>query len=151
MTTKYKGTKGEARALDAFIKLVRAAGSLSSRVEAPLGEINLTVSQFGILEALHHLGPLHQKDLAKKILKSTGNITMVVDNLEKRGLVERVLDEEDRRHYFVRITVQGARLIRSFFPGHVERIVKEMGVLTGAEQEELSRLCKKVGLGSRQT
>ena len=147
MATHFKGTRSEIRALDAFIKLVRAAGSVSGRVESRFGDIALTVSQFGVLEALHHLGPLYQKDLAKKILKSTGNITMVVDNLEKRDLVERVRDEKDRRHYFVRITEKGAILIRSFFPDHVGRIVKELGALTGAEQEELARLCKKVGLG----
>lgn len=146
MGTKYKGTKNEVRALNAYIKLARAAESVAGRVEAHFSELGLTVSQFGALEALHHLGPLYQKDLARKILKSTGNITMVVDNLEKRGLVERIRDKEDRRHYFVRITRQGVRLIASFFPGHVARIVKEMGVLSKAEQEELGRLCKKVGL-----
>ena len=119
---------------------------MSARVDAHLASIDLTVSQFGVLEALYHLGPLYQKDLATKILKSTGNITMVVDNLEKRGLVERLRDEEDRRHYFVRITDQGARKIRSFFPGHVTRIVQEMGRLSKAELDTLGRLCKKVGL-----
>jgi MarR family 2-MHQ and catechol resistance regulon transcriptional repressor len=148
MGTKYQGSKDEVRALNAFIKLVRAAESVSSRVESHFGEINLSVSQFGVLDALHHLGPLYQKDLAKKILKSTGNITMVVDNLEKRGLVERVRDEQDRRHFFVRITNQGARLIKSFFPGHASRIVEAMSVLTKSEQDELGRICKKVGLAS---
>lgn len=146
MGTKYEGTKTEKRALDAFIKLERAAQSVSARVESHFSEIGLTVSQFGALEALYHIGPLYQKDLASKILKSTGNITMVVDNLEKRGLVGRVRDEKDRRHYSVRITEKGARLIRSFFPGHVSRIVREMRALTRSEQEELGRLCKKVGL-----
>ena len=146
MGTRYKGSKEETRALDAFIKLVRAAQSVSGRVEAHLSEIGLTVSQFGALEALYHIGPLFQKDLASKILKSSGNITMVVDNLEKRGLVDRVRDEKDRRHYSVRITPKGSALIRSFFPGHVARIVKEMAALSKAEQEELGRLCKRVGL-----
>jgi MarR family 2-MHQ and catechol resistance regulon transcriptional repressor len=149
MGTHYKGTKEESDALDVFIKLVRAASSVSARVEAHLYEIGLTVSQFGVLESLYHLGPLYQKDLAAKILKSTGNITMVVDNLEKAGLVERVRDENDRRHFFVRITDRGSGLIRSFFPGHVQRIVQEMGRLTRAEQAALGRLCKKVGLGAR--
>ena len=146
MGTQYRGTKEEVRALNAFIKLVRAAGSVSARVEAHFAAIGLTVSQFGVLEALYHLGPLFQKELASKILKSTGNITMVVDNLEKRGLVERVRDEEDRRHTSVRITADGRRLIRSFFPGHAGRIVREMSVLTAGEQEELGRLCRAVGL-----
>ena len=147
MGTKFKGTRDEVRALNTFIKLVRAADSVSSRVEARFSGIALTVSQFGVLEALYHLGPLYQKDLARKILKSTGNITMVVDNLEQRGLVGRSRDDQDRRHYYVRITDAGTRLIRSFFPGHVARIVAEMGVLSKAEQEELGRLCRKVGLG----
>ncbi|MDH4163637.1 MAG: MarR family transcriptional regulator [Nitrospirota bacterium] len=147
MGTKFNGTRDEVRALDTFIKLVRAAGSVSSRVESRFSEIDLTVSQFGVLEALYHLGPLHQKDLAKKILKSTGNITMVVDNLEQRGLVIRSRDDDDRRHFYVTITAAGTKLIRSFFPGHAARITAELSVLTRAEQEELGRLCKKVGLG----
>jgi MarR family 2-MHQ and catechol resistance regulon transcriptional repressor len=148
MGTKFKGNKDEVRALNAFIKLIRAAESVATRVEGPISSIDLSISQFGVLEALHHLGPLYQKDLAKKTLKSTGNITMVVDNLEKRGLVERLRDEEDRRHYFVRITAAGKKLITSFFPGHVARIVREMNTLTKAEQEELGKLCRKVGLGT---
>lgn len=147
MGTKYAGTKEEIWALNAFIKLVRAAQSLSGRVEAHFSELGLTVSQFGALEALFHLGPLNQKNLAAKILKSTGNITMVIDNLEKRGLVKRTRDEKDRRHYSVGITPKGAGLIGPFFPKHVARIVEEMSVLSGDEQDALGALCKKIGLG----
>lgn len=146
MGTRYTGTKEEKRALNAFIKLIRAGQSVSGRVEAHLSELGLTVSQFGALEALFHLGPLNQKNLAAKILKSTGNITMVIDNLEKRGLVKRTRDEKDRRHYSVGITNKGAGMMTSFFPKHVARIVEEMSVLSGAEQEALGKLCKKVGL-----
>lgn len=146
MGTHYTGTGEETRALNAFIKLIRAAQSVSGRVEAHLSELGLTVSQFGVLEAIFHLGPLNQKSLAAKILKSTGNITMVIDNLEKRGLVKRTRDENDRRHYSVTITRKGAGLMSSFFPKHVERIVAELGVLSGAEQNALADLCKKVGL-----
>jgi MarR family 2-MHQ and catechol resistance regulon transcriptional repressor len=146
MGTQYAGTKEEKRALNAFIKLIRASQSVSGRVEAHLSELGLTVSQFGVLEALFHLGPLNQKNLAAKILKSTGNITMVIDNLEKRGLVKRTRDEKDRRHYSVGITNQGAGMMTSFFPKHVARIVEEMSVLSGAEQDALGKLCKTVGL-----
>ena len=146
MGTRYTGTKEEIRALNAFIKLIRAAQSVSGRVEAHLNELGLTVSQFGVLEALFHLGPLNQKNLAAKILKSTGNITMVIDNLEKRGLVKRTRDEQDRRHYSVGITPKGSGLITSFFPKHVARIVEELSVLSAPEHEALGKLCKKVGL-----
>jgi MarR family transcriptional regulator, 2-MHQ and catechol-resistance regulon repressor len=150
MGTRYVGTKEEKRALNAYIKLMRAGQSLSGRVEAHFSELGLTVSQFGVLEALFHLGPLNQKSLAAKILKSTGNITMVIDNLEKRGLVKRTRDEQDRRHYSVGITRKGAGLITSFLPKHVARIVEEMSILSGAEQDTLGKLCKKVGLQGAQ-
>jgi len=146
MGTHYQGTRKEVRALDAFIKLVRAAESVSGRVESHLSKLGVTVSQFGVLETLFHRGPLYQKDLARKILKSTGNITMVVDNLEHQGLVRRIRDEQDRRHYSVELTENGRGLISSFFPEHVERIVQEMSILTNGEQETLAALCKKVGL-----
>jgi len=151
MGTNYAGTKGERRALDAFIKLIRAGQSVSGRVEAHFSELGLTVSQFGVLEALLHLGPLNQKNLAAKILKSTGNITMVIDNLEKRGLVKRTRDENDRRHYSIGLTPKGAALIRPFFPKHVARIIGEMSILSGAELDVLGALCKKVGLQGKRS
>ena len=150
MGSRYKGSKEEMRALDAFIKLVRAADSVSGRVEAYFVPLKLTVSQFGVLETLFHVGPLYQKQLGQKILKSSGNITMVVDNLEMRGFVQRIRDEKDRRRYAVHLTAKGRRIIRSFFPRHVARIVEEMNVLTNAELDELERLCRKVGLGGTQ-
>src|SRR5512137_147164 len=85
------------RALNTFTKLMRAAESVTSRVHRVLAAPKLTISQFGVLEALYHKGPLCQKDIAAKILKSTGNITLVIDNLEKNGLVRRERDSEDRR------------------------------------------------------
>ena len=143
--TRYRGTKDEVRALNAYVKLMRASESVSARVHGHLAKARLTVSQFGVMEALYHLGPLSQGELAKKILRSSGNITMVIDNLEDRGLVKRERNHEDRRFYVVRLTVGGRRLIGSVFPRHAARIVEEMKALTGTEQEELSRLCRKVG------
>jgi MarR family transcriptional regulator, 2-MHQ and catechol-resistance regulon repressor len=144
--TSYKGTKDEVRALNAYVKLMRASESVSARIHGHLVDVGLTVSQFGVMEALYHLGPLSQRELAKKILKSSGNITMVIDNLEKRGLVKRERKAEDRRFYAVQLTVEGRRLIGSIFPSHAAKIVEEMNALTRTEQEELSRLCRKVGL-----
>jgi MarR family 2-MHQ and catechol resistance regulon transcriptional repressor len=72
---------------------------------------------------------------------------MVIDNLEKRGLVRRERSMEDRRYFTVRLTEAGRRLMSGFFPGHAARITAEMGVLTHSEQEQLGRLCKKLGLG----
>lgn len=101
------------------------------------------------MEALYHLGPLCQRDIAKKFLKSTGNITVVIDNLEKRGLVARVRDAEDRRFFIIRLTNDREKLISGIFPLHSEAIIREMGVLSEEEQIELGRICKKLGLSSK--
>jgi MarR family 2-MHQ and catechol resistance regulon transcriptional repressor len=145
MGTHYKGTRREVTALDTFIKLVRAADSFTSLSSRLAAEAGLTLSQFGVLEALYHLGPLCQRNLGQKILRSSGNITMVVDNLEKRGLVKRERDSTDRRFITVHLTEKGADLIREIFPRHVREIVDAMSILSLEEQEQLGRLCRRVG------
>jgi len=145
MGTRYQGTPAEVRALDAFIKLVRAADSVSSRIHRHLDAAQLTASQFGVLEAVYHLGPLTQRDLAQKLLKSGGNMTLVIDNLEKRQLVKRDRQSDDRRCILVQLTEQGRTLIQEVFPRHVAAIAQEMRVLSAAEQEELGRLCRRLG------
>jgi len=145
MGTAYRGTRQEVQALDAYIKLMRAAGSVMARVHHHLAKERLSPSQFGILEALYHLGPLSQRELGGKILKSSGNITMVVDNLERRRLVNRERGGEDRRVVIVHLTDAGRRVIRALFPRHAAGILREITVLTPAEQAELGRLCRKLG------
>ncbi len=149
MGTRHQGNRGEIRALDAFIKLLRAAGSVSGRVHRHLSEDGLTESQFGVLEALHHLGPLCQGDLSHKLLKSGANLTTVVDNLERRGLVRRERGAEDRRYVTVHLSPEGRRLIARVFPRHVRRVVEEFAVLEPAEQERLAALCRALGRGLR--
>jgi len=142
----YRGTAEEVRALNAFIKLARAAESTGARLSGLLTESGLTESQFGVLEALHHLGPLHPRQLGEKLLRSSGNITLVLDNLEKHGLVRREREVDDRRYVTVHLTPQGRELIRKVFPRHVADVVRVFSALTPAEQEELGRLCRKLGL-----
>ena len=145
MPTHYEGSEKEKLALEVYIKLARAADSVSARINQHLAEVNLTVSQFGVLEALYHLGPMHQNRLAEKILKSTGNITMVVDNLVKRQLVERRRDPDDRRCITIHLTDAGQQLMQELFPRHVAVVVEEMEVLEREEQRQLAALCRKVG------
>lgn len=145
MGTRYLGTAAERRALDALITLRRAASSLGERTAAGLRSAGLTESQFGVLEAVLHLGPLCQRELAAKILKSAGNLTTVVDNLERRGLVERRRNDLDRRVSRIHLTAEGERLVRSLFPPHVATLVEAFSVLTAQEQELLTALCRRLG------
>jgi len=146
MGTHYQGTATEKSALDVYIKLSRAAEAVTARINHHLKDVKLTISQFGVLEAIYHLGPMHQNQLAEKILKSTGNLTLVIDNLEKRGLVERERDPSDRRCVLIHLTDAGHQLIHNFFPRHVAAVVQTLGVLSLEEQAQLAALCKKLGL-----
>lgn len=135
-------------ALNTYTKLMRAAESVTARVGRVMSAADLTVSQFGVLEALYHKGPLCQRDIAAKILKSSGNMTLVIDNLEKRRLVLRERTSSDRRYLTVRLTDAGLELIGPVFAGVEAAIVREMQVLGAEEQEQLGCLCKKLGLQS---
>jgi MarR family 2-MHQ and catechol resistance regulon transcriptional repressor len=148
MGTHYKGAKREVQALDTFIKLIRGTESLSARLRSHLDETSLTDSQFSVLEALLHLGPLCLSSLAQKLLKTGGNLTLVVRNLEKQGLVRRKQESSDRRYTSIHLTASGEKLIRKVFARHVEAITKEMQILSPEEQAELGRLCKKLGLAN---
>jgi len=147
VATKHQGTAAEKRALNAYIALMRASESVTSRLAPRLAEVGLTDSQFGVMEALHHLGPMCQAELGRKILKTSGNMTMVIDNLEKRWLVRRERDAHDRRFVTVHLTDEGAELIDGFFPEHAAAITREMSVLTAADQEALRTLCRRLGKG----
>lgn len=146
MGTHHKGTKKEITALNTYIKLVRAVDSLNQRLYPFLTKHALTESQFAALEALYHLGPLNQRELSSKLLRSPGNITMVIDNLEKRNFVKRERGELDRRHYILHLTSAGKEFIKKIFPEHLNSIVKEISVLSEDEQCQLQKMCKMIGL-----
>lgn len=145
MPTHFKGTQQEVTALNTFIKLTRASDSLLARLSQRGTQGDLTPSQFAVLEVLYHLGPMCQSEIGNKLLKSSGNITLVIDNLEKRSLVRRERDLKDRRMVQVLLTDSGRALISQLFPGHLAAIVDELSVLAPEEQEMLGRLCRKLG------
>ena len=149
MGKRYLLDKRESRALRTYVKLMRAADSVTARTHRHLSATGLSISQFAVLESLYHLGPLTQREIGQKILRSSGNITMVIDNLEKTGLVRRERNEADRRFFIVHLTDKGDNLINKIFPPHAAVIAKDLGVLTAAEQDILGSLCKKLGLRDR--
>jgi len=147
MGKRFKGTAAENRALNAYVKLERAANTAIAYARVGLEEAGLSLGQFAVLEALYHVGPLYLGDLARRILTSSGNLTLVVDNLEKRGLVKRRQPLKDKRFVLATITPAGRKLIGRIFPDHAARITAVMGRLTRGEQEKLGALCKKLGTG----
>lgn len=146
MGTKYKGTKKEVNTLNSFIKLTRAADSVRSRVSPIINTSETTESQFYVLDSLYHSGPLTQKDIGEKVFRSGGNITLVIDNLEKQGYVKRVRGKEDRRYFTIHLTKAGKNLMDKVFPQFLSAIKEEMKILGETEHKQLQELCKKVGV-----
>jgi MarR family 2-MHQ and catechol resistance regulon transcriptional repressor len=133
------------RTLNTFIKLTRCTNSLLARLAERNTIGDLTYSQFAVLEALYHLGSLTQGDISAKMLKSGSNMTTVIDNLERDGLVRRERDANDRRVIHVHLTEAGSKKVEALLPGHVAALVEEFSILSASEQETLGELCKKLG------
>jgi MarR family 2-MHQ and catechol resistance regulon transcriptional repressor len=147
MATHYHGKQREERALDALVKLTRCAAAVSARIEPGLRADGFTPGQFGVLEALLHLGPTEPCNLGPKLLTSRPNLVLLVDQLEERKLVRRTPVPKDRRRVLIELTPEGKRAIEKAFARHLERLVDDFSLLSGAEQEELARLCKRLGRG----
>lgn len=140
------GSAAETEALGVYVKLLRAGRTVLARVEPRLTAAGLTVTQFGVLEAILHKGPLTQRELMRKVLTSPGNLTDVIDKLEARDLVRRERSLADRRVVMVDLTPQGRSVIAALFPRHAADIIRAIGVLTPDEQATLGRLLRKLGL-----
>lgn len=143
-TTKQYGKKIDT-SLGMWVKLARAHSTLAKLTDENIRSFGLTTPQFGVLECLGHLGPMTLGELCRKQLVSGGNMTVVVDNLAKDGLVERIPSKDDRRAIVVRLTKKGKKLFDDIFIQHAKFVAAATGVLTNKEQEELAVLLKKLG------
>lgn len=147
--TSVKNSHKETDALKIYTQLMRAANTVTEKMHKHLLRHKLSISQFGVLEALYHLGPLCQKDIGAKILKTSGNITLVIDNCEKRGLVKREKNPADRRRVTVNLTRSGYELIEEIFPKHSKIAQEVFSVLDPVEQQSLGRILKKLGTANK--
>lgn len=135
-----------AAALKLFVVLSRAQRAISERLETSLGAHELTHTEFAILEALYHKGPLLLGEVQRKILVSSGGITFLVDKLADRGFAERRPCAKDRRARYAALTRKGEALMGQIFPTHAEAIRQAMSGLSRAEQKQATALLRQLGL-----
>ncbi len=145
-TTKRYGRKADL-ALTMWVKLARASATFGRLTAKDIEQYGLTQPQFGVLEMLGHLGPLTIGAIGKRMLVTGGCITVILDNLQKDGLVERVRSIEDRRVVNAQLTPRGEVTFKRIFPKHAKRVTELASVLTEEEQTQLSELLKKLGDG----
>lgn len=130
--------------LKLVIAFSRSALRLHRSTQRLVGEHHLTLPQFGVLEALYHLGDLRISEIIEKTLSTSGNMTVVVRNLEQEGLVHRLQDTSDKRAFRIEITEKGRKIIADLFPEHLMQLSQNLERLHMDEKQELLRLMKKL-------
>ncbi len=133
------------QSLKLWVVLSRARESIVPHLQADVARHGLTLTEFGILEALYHKGEMLLGELQRRILVSSGGVTYLVDRLEGKGLVERQACPEDRRARYATLTESGQALIARIFPEHARRVASLMSVLEPEEQVMAHRLLRKLG------
>jgi MarR family 2-MHQ and catechol resistance regulon transcriptional repressor len=126
--------------------LGRAAKAVDRVDRNSIADTGLVASDFGILEALLHKGPLPINTIGKKVLLTSGSMTAAANRLVEKGLVERVRDRSDGRCFHLHLTSSGARLISKAYAKHARNLDRIASVLTTDERGELVRLLKKIGM-----
>ncbi|MXQ52564.1 MarR family winged helix-turn-helix transcriptional regulator [Shimazuella alba] len=132
--------------LELFIALSRANQWVNAHADRDIKKLGLNRTEFGVLELLYHKGPQPLQRIGTKVLMSSGNITYVVDKLEKKDLVRRNASVTDRRLIFAQITERGEQFIEKVFPNHTQVIENAVKGLTEEEKKTASQLLKKLGL-----
>ncbi|HKP81215.1 MAG TPA: MarR family transcriptional regulator [Pyrinomonadaceae bacterium] len=129
-----------------FLVLWKAARAVQAYAEHSIAELEMCGSDFAVLEALLHKGPLPINEIGKKVLLTSGSITVAVDRLESKGLVERRASGTDRRAKIVHLTKEGKKLIARVYADHAEHMEQLASSSLGrAERDTLIRLLKKIG------
>ncbi|MGI8991810.1 MAG: MarR family winged helix-turn-helix transcriptional regulator [Bryobacteraceae bacterium] len=130
-----------------WLLLWKATRTLEVHARRSVQATGLGLSDFGVLEALLHKGPLAVNALRKKVLLSSGSTTAAVDRLEGNGLVERASAPADRRGCIVHLTEKGSNLIRALFRDHARDMERVFSCLGPDERSALASLLHKVGRG----
>ena len=144
-TRKEQSLKGGS-GVHVFLVLWKAARAVENYAENSIAELEMCGSDFAVLEALLHKGPLPINEIGKKVLLTSGSITVAVDRLESKGLVERRSHGTDRRARIVHLTKDGRELITRVYADHASDMEQLAAAsLNRAERETLIRLLKKIG------
>jgi MarR family transcriptional regulator, 2-MHQ and catechol-resistance regulon repressor len=134
-----------AQGVHLWLLLWKATKQLEALARRSVQETGLGLSDFGVLEALFHKGPLPMNALRKKVLLSSGSTTTAVDRLERSGLVKRSATSTDRRSRIVRLTSKGSDLISKLFQEHANDMEVAFSCLDDVERVTLANLLRKLG------
>ena len=128
-----------------WLVLWKAARAVEVQAERSIARFGMGRSDFGVLEALLHRGPLSAKQLGAKVLLTSGSVTAAIDRLAGRGLVRREDDAHDRRACIVQLTAAGRRLIERAFAQHRVEMEQALEGFSLDERKQLLPLLRRLG------
>lgn len=128
--------------LKTVIALNRATNHLNRRALAVFRKHGLTMMQFAVLEALYHKGSLKVGEIIEKILTTGGNMTVVLKNLAKDGLITKRIDPEDSRAMLISITDKGSRVMERVFPEYLADLRDFLETISDSEKKNLVAVLK---------
>lgn len=146
-----KTTKNELDASGVHLWLIlwKAFRAMEAHADRSIAGLGLCQSDFGVLEALLHKGPMAVKALGEKVLLTSGSMTAAIDRLERRGWVERGNDPEDRRSRIVRLTAEGRKTIQALFLSHERDMEQAVAGLSRAERVAAMDMLRRLGQGAQ--
>jgi MarR family transcriptional regulator, 2-MHQ and catechol-resistance regulon repressor len=133
-----------------FLIIWKAYRALLARADASKKRVNLCDSDFRVLEALLHKGPLPVNVIGHKVDLTTGSITSAIDRLEEKWLVARKNHPDDRRIRVVELTAKGRRLIEKAYAQHKVDMEEACRGLSREERGVLVNLLKRLGKASEE-
>lgn len=134
-----------AAALKLWVVMNRSYRAVGERVRREIDRQGLRPTEFAVLEALYHKGPLTLGQIGESVLVTSGSVTPVADKLEQRALIRRRISSEDRRVCYAELTEAGRALIGGIFPEHAEVIRGAMEGLTAEEKRIATALLRRLG------
>jgi MarR family transcriptional regulator, 2-MHQ and catechol-resistance regulon repressor len=137
--------RGIQRTDHVWLVMMKAMRALTSYAAAGIDETGLGLSDFAVLEALLHKGPMPVNTIGPIVDLTPGSISIAVDRLVAKDLVSRVESAEDRRVRIVALTPRGKDLIVSAFRKHSGQMKRVFSELRPEELRGLEVTLKKVG------
>ena len=125
------------------IVLQRAVRKIDGKIGKDFREKGITSSQFSVLDVLYTKGEMRICELIEKVLSTSGNMTVVVKNMEQKGWLYRKGCSKDKRAFLVGLTDEGKKLFENLLPEHRKEIEETYGILSDEERRELIRILKK--------
>lgn len=139
----YENKSERSLSLHAMIIFRKALKTIDSKVMEDIKKSGLTPTQFGVLDIIYSKGNLKIGQLIEKSLSSSGNMTVVIKNMEKKGLIFKINDKNDKRSFVIKLTEEGEKIIEKLLPKHIKSVENTFNILTDEEKENLIKILRK--------